>query len=98
MQEYMCPQCAKKYPILKERLYCDKCKQPLVTIGNSTQNSHVIGRVADPTKPVPKCPTCQSINIRKISGLERGASVFALGLFSKKINKSFKCENCGLTW
>lgn len=51
--------------------------------------------------PLPKaihCPTCNSTNIDKISGLERGASVLTLGLFSKKINKSFKCKNCGYTW
>jgi hypothetical protein len=47
---------------------------------------------------VPKCPTCQSTNIRKISGLERGASIYAFGLFSKKINKTFKCNNCNYTW
>lgn len=47
---------------------------------------------------IPKCPTCQSTNIQKIGGLERGVSVAAWGLFSKKINKSFKCKNCGYTW
>lgn len=49
-------------------------------------------------KNIPKCPTCQSTNIQKIGGLERGVSVAAWGLFSKKINKSFKCKNCGYTW
>lgn len=47
---------------------------------------------------VPKCPTCGSTNIRKMSGAERGISIAAFGLFSKKINKTFKCENCGYTW
>lgn len=47
---------------------------------------------------VPKCPTCNSTNIQKIGGLERVGSVAMLGLFSKKINKSFKCGNCGHTW
>lgn len=47
---------------------------------------------------VPKCPTCQSTYIRRISGVERGSSIFLFGLFSKKINKSFKCDNCGYTW
>lgn len=46
----------------------------------------------------PKCPTCGSTNVAPIGGLERGVSVAALGLFSKKINKSFKCGNCGYTW
>jgi len=47
---------------------------------------------------IPKCPTCQSTNIQRISGLERGTSIGLFGLFSKKINKSFKCNNCGYTW
>ncbi len=46
----------------------------------------------------PKCPTCGSSNVHKISGLERGASVMTLGLFSKKINKSYKCNSCKHTW
>lgn len=47
---------------------------------------------------VPKCPTCNSTNIQKIGTGERVASVAMLGIFSKKINKSFKCKNCGYTW
>lgn len=46
----------------------------------------------------PKCPTCQSTNIKKMGGIERGASIYAFGIFSKKINKTFKCKNCGYTW
>lgn len=47
---------------------------------------------------VPKCPTCGSTNIRRMGGVERGASIAAFGIFSKKINKTFKCGNCGYTW
>ena len=47
---------------------------------------------------VSKCPTCQSTNIKKMGGIERGASIYAFGIFSKKINKTFKCQNCGYTW
>lgn len=47
---------------------------------------------------VPKCPTCGSTNIRKMGGVERGASIWAFGIFGKKINKTFKCGNCGYTW
>ena len=46
----------------------------------------------------PKCPTCNSTNIAKIDGLERAGSIAVFGLFSKKINKTFKCKNCGHTW
>lgn len=47
---------------------------------------------------VPRCPTCGSTHVHKISGLDRAASVMLFGIFSKKINKSFKCDNCGYTW
>ena len=46
----------------------------------------------------PHCPTCGSTNIKKITGTERAASVIGLGIFSKKINKSYKCKHCGYTW
>ena len=47
---------------------------------------------------VPKCPHCSSTNIKPITGTERAVSVIGLGLFSKKINKSFKCLDCKYTW
>lgn len=47
---------------------------------------------------IPKCPTCGSINIKKIGTGERVTSVGMFGLFSKKINKTFKCLNCKYTW
>lgn len=53
---------------------------------------------AERDKNKPKCPTCGSTNIKKIGGIERGVSIAAFGIFSKKINKTFKCCNCGYTW
>lgn len=44
------------------------------------------------------CPYCNSTNVKKIGGAERLVSVGTLGLFSKKINKNFKCGNCGGTF
>lgn len=41
---------------------------------------------------VPKCLTCSSTNIQKIGTGERVTSVAMLGIFSKKINKNFKCK------
>ena len=39
-----------------------------------------------------------STKIAKITGTERAGSILMWGIFSKKINKSFKCNNCGYTW
>ena len=49
-------------------------------------------------KPKPRCPTCGSTNVRRVDGLERAASILSIGLFSKKINKSYLCKDCKATW
>lgn len=104
-----CPNCGRTYNEADEcanlLIPCMNCRYPLKKIEdvknvrNPKLNEHkVIGTVADPTKPQPKCPTCQSTNIRKMGGVERGASIATFGIFSKKINKTFKCGNCGMTF
>ena len=107
MQMYQCPNCGRTYSEFQNVYYCGNCNYKLLkqedikNINNpnlSKREYKVVGTVVDPTKPQPKCPTCQSTNIRKMGGIERGASIYAFGLFSKKINKSFKCKNCGYTW
>ncbi len=54
--------------------------------------------IAKPVKPIVKCLYCGSENVRKISGAERTISVLTLGFLSNKINKSFKCNDCGGTF
>lgn len=49
-------------------------------------------------KNIPKCPTCGSINIRKIKAGDRTASIIGFGIFSRKANKTWKCENCDHLW
>ncbi len=46
----------------------------------------------------PECPTCHSKNVQRISGMERGFSIYVFGIFSNKFNKTFKCNHCGYTW
>ena len=47
---------------------------------------------------VPKCPTCQSTDIRKVSGTSKVISVAMFGLLSQKVRKQFHCNNCGYEW
>lgn len=70
--------------------YCDRYQ----SVAHNSPSS----QIAREWQNKPTCPTCNSTNIRKIGGLERGLSVATLGAFSKKINKTFKCNNCGYTW
>lgn len=46
----------------------------------------------------PKCPTCNSTNIKKISGTAKVVGAVAFGLFSKTARSQFECENCGYKW
>lgn len=47
---------------------------------------------------IPKCPTCQSTNIKKISALKRETHVLLFGIFSKTATSQFECDNCGYKW
>lgn len=47
---------------------------------------------------VPKCPTCGSTKIKKISMTRRVASAEILGIASRSAMKSFSCKNCGYKW
>ncbi len=46
----------------------------------------------------PKCPTCSSTNVQKISSLSKAGSVAVFGIFSQKVKHQFKCNNCGYEW
>lgn len=54
--------------------------------------------VYNPNQNKPKCPTCGSTNIRKISTGSKvfGAAMF--GLFSKTARSQFECKHCGYKW
>lgn len=49
-------------------------------------------------QPKIECPYCHSTNVTRISNTERVASIAMLGIFSKKINKNFKCNSCKATF
>lgn len=107
MQMYQCPNCGRTYSEFQNVYYCGNCNYKLLkqedikNINNpelSKREYKVIGKVIDPTKPQPKCPTCSSTNISKIGTLNRMASVGLFGLASSKIGKTHKCNSCGSMW
>lgn len=46
----------------------------------------------------PKCPTCNSTNIVKISNVKRAAHGYLFGLLSNTARSQFECKNCGYKW
>ena len=50
------------------------------------------------TENVPKCPTCNSTNIEKISLTKKAVGGALFGLFSSDVRKTMHCKNCGAKW
>lgn len=47
---------------------------------------------------IPKCPTCGSTDIKKISGTKRWVGTGLFGLASSDLGKTMKCNNCKYKW
>lgn len=47
---------------------------------------------------VPRCPTCGSTDIEKITGLSKVGSVALWGILSRKVHKQWHCNSCGSEW
>lgn len=50
------------------------------------------------TDNIPKCPTCGSTNIKKISGAKRWLTTGVFGLASSDVGKTMECNSCGAKW
>lgn len=80
-------------------------KNPRFNPNNKEQNAlnEYNKRIENIFKPkanpnVPKCPTCGSTNIKKISSVSKAAHGLAFGLFSKTARSQFECLNCHYKW
>lgn len=108
LEDQFIEECVKSSPEFDEYLFNNRDKiraqksaeyERDMAIGDAIrQGADVKTAFRNGGQNMPKCPTCGSLNVRHISGGERVASVGFFGIFSKKINKTFKCENCGYTW
>ncbi|SFU56971.1 hypothetical protein [Butyrivibrio sp. INlla21] len=47
---------------------------------------------------IPKCPTCGSPDIKKITGGKRWITTGIFGLGSSNLGKTMECNNCGYKW
>lgn len=63
---------------------------------HNTQQSEL--NTSATTRFTPKCPTCGSTNIQKISLVSKALGGYMWGIFSSNIRNTFKCNNCGYKW
>ncbi len=64
--------------------------KPLYAISPSSSQSHTFN--------IPKCPTCSSTKIERITGTQRFITTGLFGLASSDIGKTMRCNNCGYKW
>lgn len=75
----------------------DKCEARIMKNSSSINTFDLVQRHKE-SKTQPKCPTCKSTNIGKISTTSKVAGATMFGLFSKTAKSQFKCNNCGYKW
>lgn len=89
---FKCDKCGNETYLESENEYekviiCEKCAECYVVEQKKIKQSNT-----------PKCPTCSSTNIKKVSGTSKAVSVAMFGLLSQKVKKTFHCNNCGYEW
>lgn len=101
--EKKCPMCGRGYP--KKQRFCEKCDVVLMRKKDyerleMDRNLNAIQNEVKKAEEqnLPKCPTCGSTNIKRITTLDRTVSVGVLGLLSGKIGKNHECLNCKAKW
>lgn len=106
---YECPKCQirKQYDVnAKVDFTCKCCGRKMKYITTIRKNSiqpykkeNYYSSINDNVSShQPKCPTCGSTNIQKISGTKRWLSASLFGLASSDIGKSMYCKSCGCKW
>ena len=101
-----CPACGREY--LKPTRYCEKCRLLLFRLSeyerlNMEANRATLQKMLNENdnsrqQNTPKCPTCGSANIEKISAGKKAIGVVAVGVFSSNLGKTMHCKNCGYKW
>ena len=56
------------------------------------------GTIGSSNTNIPKCPTCNSTNLKKISTTSKAINTVVFGLLGTKRHKTFHCNNCGYEW
>lgn len=102
-----CTLCGREY--LKPQAICPKCNIVLMKLSDYERLGMEANRAnfqkeverqekLQKQQNIPKCPTCGSTDIKKLSTTSKVLGVGLLGLASKTVGKTYKCNKCGYYW
>lgn len=92
MREYIAEEIARKNPEYDPSLEAERKEKDAASL-----HAMCVAEAAT-SRYVPKCPTCGSPKIHKISTASKVASVALVSIFSRKVHKQWHCDNCGSEW
>lgn len=108
IDNFQCPDCNCLEGTLEENknliaVRCKHCGKQVIVLEKHTTVDHRTkslekqqeSSISDNT---PKCPTCGSTNIKKISSTAKVTNTVLFGIFGNKRKKQFHCESCGYEW
>lgn len=102
-----CILCGREY--VKPQAICPKCNMPLMKLSDyerldmESNRAKLQKEVEQQEKVqreqnIPKCPTCGSTNICKISTGKKALGFVTVGIFSSNFGKTMECKQCGYKW
>ena len=89
MPEWLIARKQNEWKKIREEIEREKSAQRL----SQRNEQQIIGN-----QNKPKCPTCGSTNIEKISTTSKAIGFVAVGVFSSNFGKTMHCKNCGYKW
>ena len=75
-----------------------KSQQEYEVLQRRAQQKRIEKERIEKQQNIPKCPTCGSTNIEKISTAKKAIGFVAVGVFSSNFGKTMHCKNCGYKW
>lgn len=99
----LCPYCDidsgktfKEIQDLGHKIECKNCGKTIRVLTKEQDKLYIASLKNEPN--IPKCITCGSTNIQKISTGSKVMGAAMFGLFSKTAKSQFKCNDCGCKW
>ncbi len=90
----ICPDCGKQLEYYETEIIDNNSnlviKRSAEEFQENTNNTQFLN--------IPKCPTCSSTNVKKISSISKVAGAVTFGIFSKTAKSQYKCNSCGYKW